>query len=295
MVEIRDGERVTDEGGLAVTMLADLEAIGIADVRATPGGLAPPPHVHARHGEAVVLLEGELAFRLEDGKRRVEAESCVYVPPGVAHTFAASGDTPARFLDLHVPGAGFGAFVRKLHAARTEAELHAARAAFDQLPSASATRDPSLVVVRRTGGSEGEAIVDRPGRRATVLVEGDELTVSEFHYGGGERGAPLHVHREHADAFLVLEGAFAIGRRDGSWTAPAGTFVLIPPGVVHGFDNDGAEPARCLNLHLPSLGFADYLRGRNPAFDQHDPPPDGGLDPVAVVAVRLAPYEQAAS
>ena len=38
---------------------------------------------------------------------------------------------------------------------------------------------------------------------------------------------------------------------------------------------------------MPASGFADYLRGRNPDFDQHDPPEDGGLDPSAIVAVQL--------
>jgi hypothetical protein len=57
--------------------------------------------------------------------------------------------------------------------------------------------------------------------------------------------------------------------------------------VVHGFDNDSADSARCFNLHMPSLGFGDYLRGRNPGFDQHDPPPDGGADPASMLLVRL--------
>jgi hypothetical protein len=38
---------------------------------------------------------------------------------------------------------------------------------------------------------------------------------------------------------------------------------------------------------MPSLGFGDYLRGRNPGFDQHDPPPDGGADPASMLLVRL--------
>jgi hypothetical protein len=57
---------------------------------------------------------------------------------------------------------------------------------------------------------------------------------------------------------------------------------------VHGFDNDGSESALFYNLHMPSSGFADYLRGRNPDFDQHDPPADGGADPATAVAVKLS-------
>jgi len=308
MVEIREGERITGEGDLGVTLLADLEQIGIAEVRSAPGGVAPPLHVHAEHAEAFVLLEGEFTLRLEDGQHRIEAETCVFVPPGVVHTFAVTGDEPARFVDLHVPSFGFGDFVRGLQAARSEEDLRAVRAAFDQQPAPEyASSDPALVVLRRTGGANGagstesggagsadagagigEAITDRPNRRATLLVDTDELTVSEFFYGPGERGAELHVHHHHADAFLVLEGEFAFGLRQGSLAGPAGTLVVFPPGLVHGFDNDGSESARCLNFHMPSVGFGDYLRGTNPDFDQHDPPADGGLDPSAMVAVRLS-------
>jgi quercetin dioxygenase-like cupin family protein len=179
--------------------------------------------------------------------------------------------------------------VRGLQAAETEDELKAARAAFDLRPPPEyATGDPGLVVVHRTGGADGETLRDSPETgRATILVDADELTVSEFVFPAGRRGAQLHVHREHADAFLVLAGASAFHPRAGTLAAPAGTLVLFPPNVVHGFDNDSAETARCFNFHMPSTGFAEYMRGRNPAFDQHDPPEGGGLDPSAIVAVRL--------
>jgi quercetin dioxygenase-like cupin family protein len=140
--------------------------------------------------------------------------------------------------------------------------------------------------VRRSG--DGDPITDRPDRKATVLVETDELTISEFHYGPGQRGAKPHVHREHADAFLVVGGEFTFHLRDGSRTLPAGTLVAFPPGVVHGFDNDSGAFARAFNFHTPSFGFADYMRGRNPGFDQLDPPEDGGVDPAAVVVATLS-------
>jgi quercetin dioxygenase-like cupin family protein len=288
VVEIREGERITGEGELGVTLLADVEQVGIVEVRSEPGGVAPPLHVHPQHAETFFVFEGELTLRLEDREHRVEPETWVFVPPEVVHTFAVTGEERARFLDLHVPSCGFGDFVRGLQAARDEAELRAVRAAFDQLPAPEyASADPALVALRRTGGLDGEAITDRPGRRATLLVDTDELTVSEFAYASGERGAQLHVHHHHADAFLVVEGELSIKLREGALEVPAETFVLILPGVVHGFDNDGSATMRCFNFHLPSAGFGNYLRGRNPDFDQHDPPADGGADPASIVAVRL--------
>ena len=63
-----------------------------------------------------------------------------------------------------------------------------------------------------------------------------------------------HVHADEDDAFFILEGelVFTLGERDAP--APPGTFVLVPPGVRHGFRNDGDVPVRMLNIHAPA-GF----------------------------------------
>ena len=61
---------------------------------------------------------------------------------------------------------------------------------------------------------------------------------------------------------------------------PAGTLARVPPDVVHGFRNGSAEEMRYLNFHAPGMRFADYMRairdGRKFAYDQHEPPADGG-------------------
>jgi mannose-6-phosphate isomerase-like protein (cupin superfamily) len=49
---------------------------------------------------------------------------------------------------------------------------------------------------------------------------------------------------------------------DREVAAPPGTFVLVPPGVEHGFRNDGEQPVRMLNIHAPAgfdrrIGLAD--------------------------------------
>ena len=124
----------------------------------------------------------------------------------------------------------------------------------------------------------GEAIVDRPRRTVRVLFEHELLDASWARSEGGERGASPHIHREHVDAFYVLEGelTFLVGPELDAVRAGAGTFVMVPPFVVHGFDNDSDATAKWLNFHAPSTGFLGWMRGDRESFDMVDPPADGG-------------------
>src|SRR5712691_5246190 len=45
-------------------------------------------------------------------------------------------------------------------------------------------------------------------------------------------------------------------------SAHAGSYVLVPPGVVHAFTNPGPGRARFLNVHAPETGFVEYMRAR---------------------------------
>jgi mannose-6-phosphate isomerase-like protein (cupin superfamily) len=63
-----------------------------------------------------------------------------------------------------------------------------------------------------------------------------------------------HVHSEEDDSFYILEGEMTFLFGEETAVAPPGTFVLIPPGVRHGFRNGGDVPVRMLNIHSPG-GF----------------------------------------
>jgi mannose-6-phosphate isomerase-like protein (cupin superfamily) len=121
------------------------------------------------------------------------------------------------------------------------------------------------------GPGEGE----RVSARATIKFGRPELVVTEFDYAPGDEGPDLHIHRHHADAFWVLEGTIGVALGPEERELPAGSFVLIPPEVVHTFRNPGPGRGRYLNLHAPGMGFDEYLRGRA-EFDQEPPPADGG-------------------
>jgi len=121
---------VADRPGLRMVLLTDVEEIAIADVRSEPDLEPPPLHVHPSHVESFYVLEGELALSVDGRELRAAAGSWVQIPPGVPHTSARTGGS-TRFLNLHTPSCRLGAFLRAVHEAQTDAELAAAREAFD--------------------------------------------------------------------------------------------------------------------------------------------------------------------
>jgi quercetin dioxygenase-like cupin family protein len=139
------------------------------------------------------------------------------------------------------------------------------------------------------GVEEGETITALERREVVIIAERRDITITWSRYGAGERGPDLHVHREHTDAFYVLEGelTFAVGPAAERITVTAGGFVAVPPNVAHSFLNASTADSSWLNLHTPDKGFAGYLRaardGTDAVFDSFDPPADGGLPAAGVI------------
>ena len=73
-------------------------------------------------------------------------------------------------------------------------------------------------------------------------------------------GPPLHIHRDAAEAFYVLEGEYIIFLDGHEASCPAGSFIFIPAGVPHGF-RVGGVASRKLNLYAPAamVGYFDEL------------------------------------
>ena len=111
--------------------------------------------------------------------------------------------------------------------------------------------------------ADGETITQKERREVVLLVDRPALSMTWSRYAPGERGTDLHVHREHTDAFYVLDGelTFELGAGAERLALAAGGFVAIPPSVPHGFLNAGTVEAAWLNFHTPDTGFADYMRG----------------------------------
>jgi quercetin dioxygenase-like cupin family protein len=84
-------------------------------------------------------------------------------------------------------------------------------------------------------------------------------SISEWWLEPHTKGPGAHSHPED-DIFYVLEGTMSVLVAD-TWThAAKGSFVLIPGGVTHDFENRGDTRAGVLNLSIPGE-FERHMAG----------------------------------
>src|SRR5256885_228539 len=93
--------------------------------------------------------------------------------------------------------------------------------------------------------AEGE----RPGGGPTFL----EFTVAPGFNTGD------HVHSRIEEIFYVVEGEVRIRAGDRMLQAKSGDFVLVPPGVAHGFGNPDGAPAKMVLVISPAGVHEQYF------------------------------------
>jgi quercetin dioxygenase-like cupin family protein len=106
--------------------------------------------------------------------------------------------------------------------------------------------------------------------KAVAASTGGAFSLHERRIPAGGRRPPAHVHPDRTEAFWVLNGAAEFELDGELVTAIAGSFVLVPGGVVHTFGATAAEPAHVLVLHAPALD--DYFRALAELWSGPEPP-----------------------
>jgi mannose-6-phosphate isomerase-like protein (cupin superfamily) len=104
------------------------------------------------------------------------------------------------------------------------------------------------------GNFEAVVLADRPATCGAFTVLQTQKEPSGF-------GPPLHVHRDAAEVFYVLEGTYLMHVEDRQNVCPPGSFVYVPPNVVHTFVVVSEEPGTKLNFFSPAamVGFFEEL------------------------------------
>ena len=117
------------------------------------------------------------------------------------------------------------------------------------------------------GPGAGEIVQNPLGGPLTFKVRGDETDGNVFAFEStvapGE-GPPLHVHPEADEVVYALQGTFRFQLDGEVREAPTGSFMFIPRGVAHTWQNVGDEPARLFVVFTPAGMEAFFVR-----FSEH--------------------------
>ena len=130
----------------------------------------------------------------------------------------------------------------------------------------AATRKP---IVLKPGGGRAYPM----GRISAVFkADGDETkeaySISEWWLEPHTQGPGPHSHDED-DTFFVIEGTMSILIGDEWIDAPVGSFVLVPGGVTHDFQN--RSNARAGILNFTNGEFESAMRGIADWFAENPP------------------------
>ena len=101
-------------------------------------------------------------------------------------------------------------------------------------------------------------------------------SISEWWLEPHTRGPGAHSHPED-DVFYVIAGTMSVLVGEEWIHAARGSFVLVPGGVTHDFENRGDERAGVLNLSIPGA-FEEDMPGIAQWFAEH-PPGDTRAEP----------------
>ena len=118
------------------------------------------------------------------------------------------------------------------------------------------TGQPQEVVVVRPGAGHRVGNVEFLARSADT----PRFNLAIVEIAPHRSGPPPHAHRAEDDSFYMLAGELVFTAGGKEVVAGPGTFVLVPPGVEHAFENRGDELARFVNVHAPA-GFDVRLEG----------------------------------
>lgn len=106
IVTLEDGEAIQPFGlDMKIVVRSDQTGGKLSAILAVhQPGEGPPDHLHFHQEEVFFVLEGTYEVGVEGITRTVGPGTFVYLPRHAVHTFKNVGTTPAKMLDMSVPG-----------------------------------------------------------------------------------------------------------------------------------------------------------------------------------------------
>ena len=106
------------------------------------------------------------------------------------------------------------------------------------------------------GPDDSKSLPNPVGGRMVIKVRDEDTNGAYSMYDNtippGSPGPRPHIHRHHEEAFYVMEGELTVRVGPRTIKASAGSFVVVPRGVVHQPSNPGTQPTRFLLIFSPA-------------------------------------------
>jgi mannose-6-phosphate isomerase-like protein (cupin superfamily) len=96
--------------------------------------------------------------------------------------------------------------------------------------------------------------------KADGIETGRRYSVSEWWLERNSKGPGAHSHEDNDELFLVIEGRPSLLVAETWHQLPAGSFLMIPAGTIHDFENRTTKPATLFNVFIPG-GFEEHMPG----------------------------------
>jgi mannose-6-phosphate isomerase-like protein (cupin superfamily) len=146
-------------------------------------------------------------------------------------------------------------------------------------PGSGSAETEGVAAPDGVAATDGVIIPGPTGQQMIVKVSGaasrGAYSLIEYSHRPGAPGPPPHVHREHEEAFFVLEGELTLAVGPDLVTVGPGQTAVVPRGQVHQPSNRSDRPVRFVFLSSPPMDefFAELARlvtrtgGQPPASD----------------------------
>ena len=131
------------------------------------------------------------------------------------------------------------------------------------------------------GPDEGKSLPNPVGGRMVVKIRDKDTAGAYSMYDNtipaGSPGPRPHIHRDHEEAFYVLEGELTVRVGTRTISAPAGSLMVVPRGVVHQPSNPGTQPTKVLLTFSPAGMDHFFEEAAESHMPLHAPPTDTAI------------------
>ncbi len=136
------------------------------------------------------------------------------------------------------------------------------------MPLSPSSPAAGAIVVRPGGGRH----YDCGPMESAFLADGEEsgnrYSVSIWWVKPDSPGPGAHSHEANEELFYVIEGTMTFLVGDQYLDAEPGTFIRVPAGVTHDFENRTRQRAGVLNVFIPG-GFEAQMAAIVAWFKDH--------------------------